>query len=141
MTTQAAGGKITGILALTMIGSVALEVGDWVHVSGDYTVALADGSKSVIGMVSVKNVKVTQTSMSRTVGVGNPGGDVTVEARGLMVETVVSGAAIAAGADVGVAADGTIQTMGVGAGLMKIGIALVAATAAGQDIDVLITGA
>jgi hypothetical protein len=58
-----------------------------------------------------------------------------------MVETVVSGAAIAAGADVGVAADGTIQTMGAGAGLMKIGIALVAATAAGQDIDVLITGA
>lgn len=131
------GGKITGLLGLTMETSVALNVGDFVHVSGDYQVALANGSKPCLGRVSVKNIKTTQTSMSRTVGVADIPGVVTVEARGIAVETVVSGGAFAAGASVGIGGAGTLVAAGVG--VANVGIALMAATGAGQSIDVLIT--
>lgn len=136
-TSRQSGGKITGLLALTMETLVALNKDDWVHVSGDYQVALANGTKPLLGRVSVKNIKVTQTSMSRTVGVADTPGVVTVEARGLSVETVTSGAAITAGAQVGIGAAGTLVP--VAAGVAHLGIALMAATAAGQSIDVLVT--
>lgn len=141
MASQQSGGKITGLLALTMEATVATDVGDWVHVSGDYQVILADGTKPVLGRVSVSNKKSTSTATAFTSGVAKVPGDVTVEARGISVETVVAGAAFAAGVEVGIAADGTIQAMGVGAGLMAIGISLMAATGAGDDVDVLITAA
>lgn len=139
MVTKASGGKITGLLALTMEASVALQVGNFVHVSGDYTVALADGSKPILGKVSVRNVKSTSTATSAAYGVAEVPGPVTVEARGLSVEEVTAGAAVVAGDKVGIAANGTIQTMGVGAGLMEIGIALMAAAGSGSKFDVLVT--
>lgn len=137
MTTKRSGGKITGILALTMEATVGLDVGDWVHVNGDYTVALADGSKVVLGRCSVSNKKRVNTPMSTQVGVDNIPGDVTIEARGISVETVTSGGAITAGAPVGW--NGTAVVAVAVDAINRIGTALMAATASGQSIDVLIT--
>lgn len=139
MTTKRSGGKITGILALTMEATVGLNVGDWVHVNGDYTVALADGSKAILGRCSVSNKKAVSTPFSRTVGVPNVPGDVTIEARGVSVETVLSHGAIPAGAPVGW--DGTGAVAVAPDAINRIGTALMAATAAGQSIDVLVTAA
>jgi hypothetical protein len=137
MTTKQSGGKITGILALTMEATVGLDVGDFVHVNGDYTVTIADGTKAILGRCSVSNKKRVNTPMSTTVGVDRVPGDVTIEARGLSVETMVSGAAIPAGSPVGIAAN--VVTVCAPDAINKVGTALMAATAAGQSIDVLVT--
>ena len=139
MTTKLAGGKITGLLALTMEATVALDVGDLVHVNGDYTVTLADGTKPILGRCSVANKGATATPMSRTVGTPVVPGDVTIEARGISVEEFVSDGVFAAGVEVGTA-DGT-TVVALGAGVQKIGISLLASTAAGESVDVLITTA
>lgn len=142
MTTTAAGGKITGLLALTFTTDVALQVGDFVMVTGNYKVALADGSKSVVGHVSVRNVKRTNVSGVSTTfpDQSSPTGTtVTVEARGLYVKQHSSGAAITAGADVGINGSGALVT--VTTGVAKVGVALTAATGSGQNVDVLVTGA
>lgn len=135
MTTKRSGGRITGHLALTCEAAVALQIGDYVHLTGDYTVGLADGTKPVIGHVSVRNVKRTSTATSNEFPVGAPGREVTVEARGFDVHVRTAGGAFAAGADVGVNATGAL--VAVGAGVAKVGVALIAATAAGQRVDVL----
>ena len=132
MTTKKAGGKITGHVALTCEAQVALNVGDWVHVTGPYEVALADGTKPIIGYVSVKNVK----RIGASAFAAQTPGDVTVEALGFGVKKHKSGAAIAAGAAVGIGVGSTLVT--VGANVAKVGIALTAATGANQDIDVLL---
>lgn len=137
MTTKRSGGRITGRLALTCEAATALQVGDYVHLVGDYEVGIADGTKPVLGHVSVRNVKRTSTATTDSFPVGAPGQDVTVEARGFDVHVKTSGAAIDAGDDVGVSATGSLMTMGAGAGLSHLGIALTAATAAGQAVDVL----
>lgn len=136
MTTTSSGGKITGLLALTCDSATALATGDFVMVTGDYAVALADGTKPVLGHVSVKNVKRTSTVTTTSFPVANPGGQVTVEARGLYVKEHVAGAAIAAGVAVGIGAAGAL--LAAGAGVATIGIALTHSTAAGQAIDVLV---
>lgn len=135
MATKRAGGRITGHLALTCEAAVALQVGDYVMLTGDYTVGLADGTKPVLGHVSVRNVKRESTPTSDTFPVGAPGQDVTVEARGWDVHTKVSGGIFAAGVDVGVNATGAL--VAVGAGVAKVGVSLMASTAAGQRVDVL----
>lgn len=132
MTTKASGGKITGLLALTMEATAALAVGDPVHVSADYTVAKADGTKPVLGHVSVANKK----RLAGAYPVDNPGGDVTVEARGFSVRTIVSGGIIAVGSEVGHGAAGAL--LAAGAGVSTVGIALMGAAGAGTSIDVLI---
>lgn len=136
MVTKSSKGKITGLLALTMEAQIATDVGDWVSVTGDYEVGLSDGTKPVLGHVSVSNKKRVSTTMSTEVGVANVPGPVTVEARGLYVQTVEAGGAFAAGVAVGVAADNTIQA--VGAGVAEIGIALMASTGAGDEVDILV---
>jgi hypothetical protein len=139
MTTKQSGGKITGILALTMEATVGLDVGDWVHVNGDYTVALADGTKPVLGRCSVSNKKSVSTAMSYNAGLDRVPGDVTIEARAVSVETTVSGGVFAAGAPVGITAAGLV---GVAADAVnRVGTALMASTAAGQDIDHTVTAA
>lgn len=137
MTTTAAGGRITGLLALTCIGSYGAAVGDFVHLSGDYTVALADGTKPVLGRVSVANVKRLSTVTSSQFPVANPGGDVTVEVAGFYVTKMNSGGAITVGTAVGIGAGGAL--LAAGAGVSTIGIALKGATGAGQAVDVLVT--
>lgn len=137
MTTKRSGGKITGILGLTMEATVGLDVGDWVHVNGDYTVALADGTKAILGRCAVSNKKSVNTPFSRTVNVDEVPGDVTIEARGIAVEEVTSGAAIAAGAPVGW--NGVAVVAVANDAINRIGTALMAATGAGQKIDVLVT--
>lgn len=137
MTTKSAGGKITGLLAITLEAQVALNVGDPVMVTGPYECGLADGTKPVVGFVSVAN-------KTRQAGTGNfpvnkVPGDVTVEARGVMVLRRTSGGIFAAGANVGIGAGGAL--VAAGAGVATIGIALMAATAAGQKVDVLVTAA
>lgn len=135
MTTKRPKGKITGLLALTVEAQVATDIGDWVHVMGDYEVALADGTKPVLGRVSVSNKKSTTSPMARTVGVPNVPGDVTVEARGLYVVTEIAAGAFAAGVEVGVGAGGVVAA---GTGVSTIGIALMASTGAGDEVDILV---
>lgn len=136
MTTTAAGGKITGLLALTCATDVALAVGDFVHLVGDYKVGLADGTKAVLGHVSVRNVKRTSTATSTTFPVGDtPGGQVTVEARGLYVTTHNAGGTIAAGDKVGIGAGNVLVV--VATGVEPIGVALTGGTT-GNPIDVLV---
>lgn len=134
MTTKTQGGKITGILALTLESTVALAVGDPVHVIDDYEVEKADGSKPILGHVSVANVQ-------REAGTGRwpvsaVPGQVTVEARGFSVRTITSGGAITAGAEVGHGAAGAL--LAAGGGVATIGIALMGAAGAGTKIDVLV---
>lgn len=138
MTTKTSGGKITGLLALSCEAAVATDVGDYVHLSGDYTVALADGTKPVLGKVSVSNKKRVNTLMSTTVGVDNVPGPVTVEARGLYVDKVLAGGAFAAGAAVGIGAANTV--VAAGGGVATIGIALMASVGVGDDVDILVQG-
>jgi hypothetical protein len=139
MTTTATKGRITGAIALTCAADVALAVGDHVHVVGPYKVALADGSKTVIGTVTVTSVKRISTNTTSTFPVATTtGSEVTVDVYAYSVETRLCGAACAAGADVGIAADATIKP--VAAGVKKIGVALTTTTAPGQEIDVLTTG-
>jgi hypothetical protein len=137
MVTKAAGGKITGLLAITLEAQVALAVGDPVMVTGPYECGLADGTKPVVGFVSVAN-------KMRQAGTGNfpvnkVPGDVTVEARGVMVRRMTSGGAFAAGANVGIGAAGAL--LAAGGGVATIGIALMPAAGAAVKVDVLITAA
>lgn len=132
MTTKTPGGKITGLLALTCEGQEALAVGDWVHLVGPYEVEKADGTKAVLGRISVKNVR--RNSTTGVYPEANVPGDVTVEAKGFAVSVEVAGAAIDAGDEVGVDAAGDI--LPVGAGVAKIGVALTPA-ADGEEFDCL----
>lgn len=134
MATKQAGGKITGLLALTLEAQVALAVSDPVMVTGDYECGLADGSKPIVGHVSVANVQ-------RQAGTGlypveKVPGDVTVEARGFSVRRIKSAGAVAAGIEVGQGANQKLAA--VGAGVAKVGISLTAATAVDQWVDVLV---
>ncbi len=138
MTTTAAGGKITGLLALTCKAAtgVSLVVGDWVEITAAYEVnKQTTGTKPILGVVTVGSVK----RVAGAYPVANPGGDVTVDVPGFMVRTVKSSAAITAGTRVGI--DQTNQKLKVaGTAVANIGIALTAATAADQDVDVLVQG-
>lgn len=137
MTTASAGGRITGHLALTVAATAALNENDPVMLTGDYQVGLCDGTKPSIGYVSVKNVKRVVTDTASTFPVGNPGGDVTIEARGLNVGTFLSGGAIVAGNYVKVNNAGAYVDGGVVWAVGIVGIALVHTTAAGQSFDCL----
>lgn len=134
MVTKNSGGKITGLLALTCEAQEALEIGDWVHVVGDYEVEKADGSTPVVGRISVTNKGRVSSVMGTSVGNAVVPGAVTVEAIGYMVQTVEAGATIAAGEEVGIGAGGVVP---VGAGVASIGVAL---TGGDEDdlIDVLV---
>lgn len=134
MTTKTAGGKITGLLALSLDATVALNVGDPVMVSGDYECILATGAKPTLGHVSVANKEPVRGVATRPAQVPGP---VTVEARGFYVRTVLSSAAIAAGTAVRIGAAGALVASG--AGEREEGILLVASTAPGQRCDVLFT--
>lgn len=149
ITTKASGGKITGLLALTLEAQSALQVNDPVHIVGDYMCDKADGTKPIVGFVSVRNVG---RGTSLTGGSPNAGfypvaavpGDVTVEARGLMVQPLTASAAITAGHRVGVTTAGVVVDAGdlsgaVPATTAVIGIALEPASGAGVTFDVLIT--
>jgi hypothetical protein len=137
MATTKPGGRITGHLALTVIGSVALQEGDDVIVTDDYEVGLADGSKPSIGHVSVRNVKRTATATTDSFPVDNPGGDVTVEARGYNVRCELSGGAIVAGNYVKVNGTGDLVDGGVVWSVANVGIALTSTTGAGQKFDLM----
>lgn len=147
MTTKKAGGKITGLLALTMEAQVALRVGELVHITGDYEVTRADGTRPVLGHISVSNHN-RRISDAFSTSVDNPEvpGDVTVEARGLYVKDFVADGVIAAGTRVRavVAADGTSRVAAFDAAVagadvsLVVGVALTGAAAAGERIDVLV---
>jgi hypothetical protein len=140
MTNKNAGGRITGLLALTCEAAVSLKVGDHVQLSGPYTVTLADGTVKPLGRVSVSNKKrvlggndYTQSSIAYGVA-GEP---VTVEVPGFAVMTHPAGAAITAGAPVGINGSGALVAVAAGA-VNRIGTALTTTTAAGQSIDYLL---
>lgn len=136
MVTKQAGGKITGLLALTMEAQEAIRVGDFVHITGDYEVEIADGTRPVLGHVSVSNHN-RRVSDAFSTSVANPAvpGDVTVEARGYYVKTATAGGTIEAGTAVGVGAASTIVASG--AGVTNIGIALTGAVE-GEELDILV---
>jgi hypothetical protein len=134
MVTKTPGGRITGLLALTVEAQVALEKEDPVMVTGDYEVGLADGTKPNLGHVSVANKAPVHGTATRPAEVP---GVCTVEARGFYVRTILSDGAIAAGVGVAYGAAGALAA--VAAGAHYDGIVLTHATAAGQKIDVLFT--
>jgi hypothetical protein len=134
MTTKTKGGAITGLLALTVEAQVAMNVGDAVHVTGPYEVGLANGTKPVLGVVSVAN-KAPQ--FGTTVRGALVPGVVTVEARGFFVRTTLVAGIITAGQGITYAAAGVVAVGTAGAGTEVVGIALTASTAAGQTIDIL----
>lgn len=127
--TKTKGGKITGLIALTMEASYAAEIDDAVHVSGDYTVALADGSKPVLGLVSVPN----KGRVGSTFPAPITNGGCTVEARCLFVRTVTAGTGgVTAGALVKPDATGRKFIVAAATDIGACGIALMAAAANGK---------
>lgn len=138
MTTKAAGGKITGLLALTLEAQSALNVGDPVHITGDYSCDKADGTKPVVGFVSVANRRrgTFAEGKAGVYPVNAVPGDVTVEAMGYMVMTLVAGTGgVTAGAPVAIGAAGIVVASG--AGTARMGTALETATA-GNKFDCLV---
>lgn len=110
MTTKTFGGKITGLLALTCEAQEATNVGDWVHLVGDYEVELADGTKPVLGKVSVANKQRISSVTGTSVGNAKVPGDVTVETPCFFVSREVAGETIAAGDLVAVGAGNRLVT-------------------------------
>ncbi len=132
--TQTSGGRISGRIFLTCQTSANLVVGDPVHLTGDYVVAKADGTKPILGFVEVANV--------RRLGGVYPSpytpGIVTVEVRGWAVRVFTAGGTIVAGALFGAGAAGAI--LPAGAGVANVGIALMGATS-GNKFDGLLGSA
>lgn len=132
MTTKTAGGRITGLLALSCEAEVALQKGDPVMVVGDYEVALADGTKPMLGSVGVANKAPVHGVATRPAQVPGP---VTIEARGFYVQTRIASAAFAAGVGLRHGAAGALVAAAAGERIDCI--SLVHSTAAGQKIDVI----
>lgn len=139
MTNKNAGGRITGLLALTCEAAVSLRVGDHVQLTGAYTVGLADGSAPVLGRVSVSNKRrvLGDDFSGSSIEYGIAGQEVTVEVPGFAVHTHPAAAAIAAGTPVGIGAGGDLVAVAAGAA-NRCGLALSTTTAAGQSIDYLL---
>lgn len=135
MTTKLSGGKITGLLALSLEAEYAGEIGDYVHVTGDYECNLADGTKPTLGKISVSNKGRVGSDYPVAV---NPG-PVTVEARGLFVDTVVAGGVVPAGSAIGPdPANPGRKFVAVALGAASaVGIALTGAGAANSKFDAL----
>lgn len=131
MATKTPGGRMSSRIALTLEATVALEVGDPVHMTGAYTCVKADGTKKVVGIVTTAN-KVRGAAGA----VAQIPGDVAVESPFHMVLPVKAAAgAIAAGDQVGINAAGLLAVDG--AGVSHIGTALTAsALNAGAMVDV-----
>lgn len=109
MTTKRNGGNITGLLALTV--EQQEDIPSWApcHLVGDYEVETADGSKPILGLVSVTAHGRTNTGLSSTVGVPIVPGQITVEAIGLMVRRLELDGPVEAGRIVGASASGIVQ--------------------------------
>lgn len=139
MTTTTTKGRVTGLLALTCATDLALAEGDMVHLVGPYKVGLADGTKPLLGTVSVRSVKRVVDAISSTFPVATTtGGQVTVEALGLMVLTRNAGAALSAGQRVGINASGAIVAYAEGSTTVSyLGIALTSPSGAGVEMDIL----
>lgn len=131
MTTKTAGGRINSRMGLTFEATVALEIGDKVEVSNDYTVIKATGTKPVIGRVTVAN----KTRVAGAFPVNQVPGDVTVDVRGSMVSKETAFGALTAGTEVGFDADGRVKA--AGAGVATVGVALMTVTTQGDAIDIL----
>lgn len=137
MTTKTAGQEHTPRLALTLEAQYAAAKGDPVMVSGNYECGKADGSAPVIGFVAQRNVG------HGTFGAGNAGqfpistvpGDVSVDAIGVGVKTVVAGASITAGTKVGIGSDFKLHP--AGGSVATIGVALMGGST-NASIDVLL---
>jgi hypothetical protein len=110
MTTKLAGGKITGLLALTCEAQYAAEIGDPVMVTGPYEVSLMDGSRPLLGHISVAN----KGRVGGTFPAAITPGQCTVEALGFYVRRAAAGADIAAGLAVGYSAGGLLVPRGSG---------------------------
>lgn len=123
MTTKSAGGKITGLLALTVEAQEALDVGDVVHLVGDYEVEIADATKRTLGVVTVANKGRVSSVMGTSVGNPVVPGDVTVDVPGFMVRTMTLGGTVAAGDPVGLNGAGEAITVAAGH-ISEFGIAL-----------------
>ena len=110
MTTKTFGGKITGLLALTVEAQEALEIGDWVHLVGDYEVERADGTKPILGKVSVTNKGRVSSVTGTSVGNAIVPGDVTVETPAFFVSRETAAETIEAGEQVAVISGGRLVT-------------------------------
>lgn len=144
MTTKRSGGNITGLLALTVEQQEECEPWTAVHLVGDYEVEKADGSKPILGLVSVGAYGRVGSGLGTSVGNPIVPGQITVEVPGFMVRRVTLGGTVAAGANVGVnstnefvAYTGVPGTAGNSATVKFIGLALMGGDD-GDDIDLLV---
>lgn len=140
MTTTTTKGRVTGALALTMATDQALNVGDFVHVIAPYKVALSDGTKPIIGTVTVRSVKRVNTGTSASYPVATTtGGQITVDVKHFMVLTRTTTTAITAGQKVGVGSTGALAVYTDGSTTVAyIGIALTTTTGTTpQELDIL----
>jgi len=136
MTTTIAGGRIAGRIAITCSATVALNIGDPVRLTADYTVAKCDGTGPCIGIVTVPNVARGTGALAGTFPQSQIPGDVTVEVRGDMVQTLTAGGTINANQWVSSNASGLYVAGAVG-DTARVGLALTSAVAGGS-IDVLV---
>jgi hypothetical protein len=114
---------------LVATGSTAYKFGEFVTLSGDGTkCARATGAGAPIAFVSQEDLDTTRLATGKAV----------IDVRILGIARVLSGAAVAVGAKVSNDASARAVTGGA-AGTSSHGIALTAATAANQYIDVLLT--
>lgn len=144
MTTKRSGGNITGLLALTVEQQEECEPWTAVHLVGDYEVEKSDGTKPILGLVSVGAYGRVGTGLGTSVGNPIVPGQITVEAPGFMVRRLTLGGTVAAGAQVGINADnelvaytGMPGTAGNSATVRPLGLALMGGDD-GDDIDVLV---
>lgn len=144
MTTKRSGGNITGLLALTCEQQEECEPWSSVHLVGDYEVEKADGTKPILGLVSVGAYGRVGTGLGTSVGNAIVPGQVTVEAVGLMVRRLEIAGTVDAGAEVGVdSTNGVVAYTGMpgvagnSATVRPLGLALTGGVD-GDFIDVLV---
>lgn len=131
--TTAAGGKISGLLALTFETDVSLPKDTAVHVSDNYEVTKADGTKIIVGFVDVPNV----VRAGGNYPVYETPGVVTVEARGYAVRKLTAGGSVTVGDGVKIDSTGRVVGGATPDDAGYIGVALTGA-AITESLDVLV---
>lgn len=120
MTTKRSGGNITGLLALTVEQQEECEPWTAVHLVGDYEVEKADGSRPILGLVSVGAYGRVGTGLGTSVGNPIVPGQITVEAPGFMVRRLTIDGDVDAGFEVGMSGTDLIQRPGGDAGTSSV---------------------
>lgn len=138
MTTTITGGVINGRIGLTMSCQTAANLGDPVMGGPtDYQCTAVDGTKPIIGVVTMPNVRRGTGALAGTYPQPNVPGDVTVDLFAHAVHQFTSNATnFTAGQYVAVDATGKVGLDTAAANTQRVGIALNGSSAAGTVVDV-----